>query len=582
VSRNQISRFFQDQPFAAIGASALLLSAAFPPVPLPWLIWIAWVPILLLLHHLPEKAPENLWLFKIKKPFIYIWRVLTLAFFWNKSSWKHIQRKEISRTRQTVYYLYITFFIWNISTCYWLMLTALSVPTGEAVSSFLAGFFASAANPVLMSIPVLLWLRFHHRLPLILSGMLFISLWIIFEYLHYHWDLSWAWITLGNSMSGAPDFIQFAEFTGIEGISLWILIINFLVFSSLVKARFFPALSALGLGFLPLLLNLWILNPEREVFQPEASLNVRIVQPNIDPYVKFDADDLERQLNTFYQLAGAPGADTIDLVVFPETAIPEAVWSHEISSNESMKGFWTLTGRYPAMSILTGFTELRYFKHPPYPVTARPLDEGYYDYCNSAVILGSSRMRTYQKSWLVPMVERVPFLDYLSFLKDYNIDIGGGFGSYGRSDSAFNLYTRSGVPVGVMICYESAFPDHVREYTRKGARVLSVITNDGWWKKSSGYIQHAGLSVIRAIENRREIVRSANTGISMFVDVRGRKFQETNWWEEAYIDQKVNEYTSLTFYVKHGEYISFIMMFLAAGVLFFGIIKKYKTKPEPE
>jgi apolipoprotein N-acyltransferase len=202
------------------------------------------------------------------------------------------------------------------------------------------------------------------------------------------------------------------------------------------------------------------------------------------------------------------------------------------------------------------------------------MQEGYSDYCNSAVILGSSKMRTYQKSLLVPMVERVPFLDYLTFLKDKNIDIGGGFGSFGKADSIFNLYTRQDVPIGVMICYESTFPDYVRQYTLKGAQALSIITNDGWWQQSSGYIQHAGLAVLRAIENRREIMRSANTGTSLFVDVYGMRHQDTEWWKEAVIDRKINLYTEKTFYVLHGEYLAIIFLFLTAGIWIYAMLTK--------
>lgn len=560
--------------------SGLLLAAAFPPSPLPWLSWIAWVPLLLVLHQIPEEVEEDTPLYYLRIPFVFLWRTLTLQFLYRKNFRSLPEKRTISRTRQAFRYLYVGFFLWNILTCYWLMLTALSVPTGEGFSSFMAGFFASAANPILMSLPVLIWLRLKDRLSPLLSAALFIALWLSFEFLHYHWDLSWSWITLGNAFTSAPDFIQYIEFTGVLGISCWILILNFLFFHAwthrhqLISAAGWAS-AALFSGLLPLLLNVWILNPERAVFQPSGNLNARIVQPNIDPYYKFDTEGLDKQLNTFFRLAGASGADSIDLVVFPETAIPEGVWTHELSSAEVMKGFWTLVARHPRMGILTGITEMRYFERPPIPPSAREIQDGYMDFCNSAVILGSSRMRTYQKSWLVPMVERVPFLDHLDFLKDYNIDIGGGFGSYGKSDSAFNLYTRQDVPVGVMICYESAFPDHVIGYTAQGAQLLSVITNDGWWKQSSGYLQHAGLSVLRAIENRREIVRSANTGTSLFVDVQGRRHQDTQWWEEAVIDRKVNLFTEKTFFVQHGPWLGKLALMVALVLTGLGVMRRF-------
>lgn len=558
--------------------SGLLLGASFPPSPLPWISWIAWIPLLIVLYRLPEKAEEDSFGYWLRIPLVFLWRTITLQYFYRPTSRQLPLKREISKTHQAFRYLFVCFFIWNITTCYWLMLTALSVSTDEAFTSFLAGFVASLINPLMMCVPILIWTKFQNRMSVGLSAVFFTVCWTSFEYLHFHWDLSWSWITLGNAFTSAPNFIQFAEFTGVLGISLWILIINILFYyswnnrHSIAKAGIY-SLTGLAFGFLPLLLNIWILNPTRDVFQPSGTLNARIVQPNIDPYYKFDTDGLDQQLNTFYRLADKPGADTIELVVFPETAIPEAVWTQDLASSEPLKGFWTLVSRYPRMGILTGLTELRFFAQGPLPPTARPTDGGYYDYCNSAVLLGSSRMRTYQKAWLVPMVERVPFLDQLSFLKDYNIDIGGGFGSYGKSDSAFNLYTRQDVPIGVMICYESAFPDHAIGYTQRGAQVLSVITNDGWWMQSSGYLQHAGLSVLRAIENRREIIRSANTGTSLFVDVYGNRYQDTPWWQEAVIDRKVNLFTDKTFFVQNGPYLGKMALWLLIFLLMYALYR---------
>ncbi len=563
----------------ALLLSSVLLAAAFPPSPFPWIIWIAWVPLLHVLIHLPEQMQEDKFFYWLKTPFIYIWRLLTLRFLFQADAWKKPPIRQISRTQQAFRYLYVVFFIWNLLTCYWLMLTALSVPTDEALMSFIAGIFAPAFNALVMSIPVLIALKLHYRLKSFLSALFFLSIWISFEYLHYHWELSWSWITLGNAFTSAPTFIQFAEFTGVLGVSTWIILLNLIAlwgFKAIKSHRPFllPLSCFVLLGGLPLLLNIWILHPDRSVFQSHATLNARVIQPNIDPYLKFNFDQQEEHLQTFYRMTNSPGADTIDLVVFPETAIPEGVWTQQLSSAEVMKGFWTSISKHPRMAILTGLTELRYFEAPPIPVTAVPMQEGYSDYCNSAVILGSSKMRTYQKSLLVPMVERVPFLDYLTFLKDKNIDIGGGFGSFGKADSIFNLYTRQDVPIGVMICYESTFPDYVRQYTLKGAQALSIITNDGWWQQSSGYIQHAGLAVLRAIENRREIMRSANTGTSLFVDVYGMRHQDTEWWKEAVIDRKINLYTEKTFYVLHGEYLAIIFLFLTAGIWIYAMLTK--------
>jgi apolipoprotein N-acyltransferase len=554
--------------------SGLLLVLAFPPFPFPFLIWIAGVPLLEVLFSIPTESSSS----KEPNRWNLFLRKISLQPLWKKG-WKTNLVKGIKPYKMAFRYSYFTFFIWNLGACYWLALTAWHVPTDEAFSSFLAGLVAVLLNPLFMSIPILIWAMLLPRLPIWLKGICLIVFWIGFEFLHYNWDLSWSWLTLGNSFTNFPEFLQYAEFTGVLGVSLWILVLNAFAYSVWVgiKSRRVKGLSIIAfllIACLPLGLNYWILDANREVFQSSTSMNVRVIQPNIDPYVKFDHDGLEAQLTGFYQLADAPGADTIDLVVLPETAIPEAVWTHEISTSELFKGFWTLVAKYPQLSILTGFTELRQFDSPDVSSASRPFDNGYYDYCNSAVIIGSSQFRTHQKGWLVPMVERIPFLDQLRFLKDYNIDIGGGLGSYGKSDSAKALFTRKGVPVGVLICYESAFGNYAREYPLLGASLLTVITNDGWWGRSSGYIQHAGLSVLRAIENRRCVARSANTGISLFVDEKGNRYKEVDWGMAKAIDKKLPLFTHITFYTQYGDYIGKIAVMI--GLLFWvlGILKR--------
>jgi apolipoprotein N-acyltransferase len=178
------------------------------------------------------------------------------------------------------------------------------------------------------------------------------------------------------------------------------------------------------------------------------------------------------------------------------------------------------------------------------------------------------------------MVERVPFLSTLKTLKFLNLDPSQTMASYGRPDSLDLLYTQSGVPINVMICYETEFGDHTRRKTLMGAEWMAVITNDGWWRQSSGYIQHAGMSILRAIENRRALARCANNGRSMVIDAKGNVLQETNWWEEAVIDAEIPLLSYKTFYVRHGDYIGQIAVVLTILLTFLGIILHYYRKKQ--
>ena len=186
--------------------------------------------------------------------------------------------------------------------------------------------------------------------------------------------------------------------------------------------------------------------------------------------------------------------------------------------------------------------------------------------------------KVYRKGKLVPMVERVPFLSTLRYLKFLKLDPNKTMASYGRPDSLALLYTQSGIPTNLMICYETEFGDHTRRKTLMGAEWMAVITNDGWCQQSSGYVQHAGMSIIRAIENRRALARCANNGRSMLVDAFGNVSQESNWWEEAVIDAKIPRYTYKTFYVRHGDYIGQIAIVLTLLLTLMGTILHYRQK----
>ena len=137
--------------------------------------------------------------------------------------------------------------------------------------------------------------------------------------------------------------------------------------------------------------------------------------------------------------------------------------------------------------------------------------------------------------------------------------------------------------VGVPICYESAFGGYVSEFANKGADLLFVITNDGWWGDTPGYKQHFEFSKLRAIENRRCVSRSANTGKSGFFNQKGDVIQSTEYWKEDVIKATLKANTEKTFYSKHGDYLYRIATWITFGLLLvmilitlFGLFKKKK------
>ncbi len=588
-----IYRLARNRPYLMVLASGLMLVLSFPPFPTSFLAYIAFVPLLLLMDHTPDRVYEDrLWGF-FKAFFINIWRMLTLQFIWRfkgKAFW--YKRATISRYAQIFRYAYLTFLIWNVGGCYWIMLTALGVESpDEKIAALTAGLVANLINPVLMTIPVYLFARLRRASTAFIFSLGFVAFWITFEWLHFSWELSWSWMTLGHSQTFYPWWIQYAEFTGTLGISLHILLVNVLVYQMIRAAqvsKYRRYAYATGIALLlafPFVVKPYILNPDRDVFQEKGSLNVRLIQPNIDPYNKYSGTARE-QILTFARLMRQPGVDSIDLAVLPETAIPRIVWNHNLRTDMLLRPIWAVLLEHPDLSLLTGLTEGRIIDstREVIPKSARYAPSiGHYEYYNASALLGNGdSIQTFQKGKLVPMVERMPYLEYLAFLKDYNLDLGGSFGNYGKPPSMHPLVTPQGVEIASLVCYESEYGNYIRPLISENPGLLSIITNDGWWnfdnstnerKGSSGHIQHAHFATLRAIETRREVIRSANTGISLFTDNQGNILQPTPYWTETFNDRRCNVYGGRTFYVRHGDYLGWVCGLLSLLLVGFFWVK---------
>ena len=204
--------------------------------------------------------------------------------------------------------------------------------------------------------------------------------------------------------------------------------------------------------------------------------------------------------------------------------------------------------------------------------TARKVNDGLWvESHNSALMIdGDANTEIYHKSKLVVAVEHTPYPAIFCKLDDM---LGGVMGRCVGQDEITLLHA-SGVPVGCAVCYESVYGEYYTDYIRKGAKAMTIITNDAWWGNTPGYRQHLSYASLRAIETRRAIARCANTGISAFISPRGEIIQPTPWWEQAVISGKLPLREDLTFFVRHGDITGrvctflFLMLFLALGVRF--------------
>jgi apolipoprotein N-acyltransferase len=203
----------------------------------------------------------------------------------------------------------------------------------------------------------------------------------------------------------------------------------------------------------------------------------------------------------------------------------------------------------------------------------------YFDIFNTAAFFSNKeKNQFYHKSRLVPGVEKMPFPKFFKLFESFAIELGGTSGSLGsqKEPSVFKVKGDE-LCIASIICYESIYGGLVGDFVSKGANLIGIITNDGWWGDTPGYKQHLNYARLLAIEHRRSVVRSANTGISAIINQTGEITNATNWWEESTLKQTVNLNNELTFYTRFGDWIAFLMLIGAFFSIILNLVIKSKT-----
>lgn len=529
----------------------------------------------------------------MKKYQLYLISVLTgllLAFGWFPHGWapllfiafiplllvEHTVYHQPERFRAgTVFWCgFLTFFIWNILTTWWLKNASWG---GAAMAIGLNSFFMASV-----------FLFFHKvkkRVGEKWGYLIFISLWITFEFLYHGDQITWPWLTLGNAFAESPDLIQWYEYTGVFGGSLWILSINCFLFSLVMnKVSKWKIVSLLALLIFPVSVSLLLLSTYNKRVSAEKH-NVVIVQPNIDPYNDKFSGTYKKQLEDMLKLAAEKTDSATEYVVFPETALVEDIWEDQFDQSTSLISIKKFLSAFPELKIIIGASTAKVFKPgEALSQTARKFDDAdsYYDAYNTAMqIDNSGKIQQYHKSKLVPGVEQMPFQFIFKYLDKFALEMGGTTGSLGmQSNRGVFISPDNSSTIAPVICYESVYGEYVTEYIRNGAQAIAIITNDGWWGNTPGHIQHLKLGRLRAIENRKWVMRSANTGISCFISPSGEISQETEYWVPAVIKGSIELNDELTFYATYGDYIGRISMYTAflliiySWLIRFHIIKK--------
>jgi len=405
-----------------------------------------------------------------------------------------------------------------------------------------------------------------------LGYLAFIVCWLSFEYLHLNWDFSWPWLTLGNVFSNAPSIVQWYEYTGVLGGSLWVLLVNILVFKA------WTAVSGKQKWILPFLVVVvpvlisFYLGATKDFIIEKSTHEIVIVQPNVDPYTdKFNVG-YEQQLADFIVLAKKKLTQNTSLLIGPETGLQEGIWENKLEASYSVRTFRELQKKFPNLNVLVGASTYKMFGHGEQKTaTARQLrnERVFYDAYNSAVFIPDSGIvQVYHKTKLVPGAEKTPFPKLLDKLAALMLDLGGTSGSLGTKNKVRQFEVNE-MSIQPLICYESIYGDLQKENTN----LIAIITNDGWWKNTAGYKQHFDYARLRAVEQRRMIVRSANTGISGVISPYGEVLESTNWDEAICINTEVILNNEITFYSIFGDYIGRISVFVAAMLLIVAFVK---------
>ena len=506
-------------------------------------------------------------------PLIFIAFVpLLLADSHIRSHYKHTKRKIFILS-------YIAFLIWNIVSTWWIW-----------NSTQVGAVLAISINSLLMTLTFLLYHLVAKRSTQKLSLIFLVAIWLSFEKFHLWWDISWPWLNLGNVFSEKITWIQWYEYTGTFGGSLWVWLLNIIFY---IAAKDYltdknRALLAKRVGIAMLFFAIpVVISYYSYINYSEKGLktaDVVVLQPNIDPYeekYQFNNEDTSKAISYFLL---NKLDHKVNFVITPETMLARNILIDELANSAPVNTLKNLFLAFPQVNWVVGVSLLKFIEDKK-DVTAQSnylaeKDIWYNDY-NSAFLLNYDYFRSdtlplYHKSKLVVAVENFPYQHLLKpILGDMLIDLGGTI-ALKTTQSERSVFTGRETfgKAAPIICYETVYGEFVTDYIKKGANFLAVLTNDAWWGDTQGYKQLLSYTRLRAIETRRSVARSANTGISAFINGRGDILKALPYRDFNTLRCTIALNEEVTFYVRMGDYIARIAGFLAFFIFLYAIAKK--------
>jgi apolipoprotein N-acyltransferase len=443
-------------------------------------------------------------------------------------------------------------FVFSLLTIYWVG----SWSSESDPFLMMGGAALLLAYPCVMLIPSTLYYLAKKVFPKIDALWLFPFFWVTLEYLLTLTDLRFPWLLLGHGLAKFNLFIQGADIIGTFGLSLVAAYINVLLYKSYFekeksnKLNLFPASIAVLIFLLMMIYGVY----RTSSFKISGkTIAIGIVQPDLNPWDKWEVGNLNSLLDLYFDLSEKAINDGAEVILWPETALPVYAFGGTFKFIEDSVFNFVNKNK---VSLLTGMPHIVYYTDSTNtPEDAKYAKEGkfFYTTYNAVLLLnpGLRKIQRYGKMKLVPLGERVPFADLLPFLKDiFKWGVGLGSWNVGKDTTIFNVYgsTKDTIKAGGLVCYESVDPVFVSAFVQKGAEIITVVTNDSWYGNTSGPFQHKDFAILRAVENRRSVVRCANGGISCIINGLGNIEAETELYTKTYLVGKVPVQNEGTFY----------------------------------
>ena len=527
--------------------SGLLLTSAFPKTGWSWTAWFALVPLLLALMDVSSFNGFRLGFLTglVHQTTLIYWMVYTMNTYGNLP--------------------------WAVSVPV-IFLLACYLALYPAVFGWIAGKLLTRQSNSLLSTPTQpspIKGKGFKRLASLIAGLITKQMqwglvllpffWTALEFCRTYLFSGFPWELLGYSQFNHIPLIQMADVAGVYGVSFLIVFVNTAVFAlclyvldperniSRMSKPFVIAFSSIASA---LVILAWAhgslkIKQMDEVIAASPQSKITVIQGNIDQGLKWDPKFQKRTIDKYIALSKAAKMDTPDLIVWPETAAP----------------FYFLYDQPLTKILQNGIKQNKtdfLIGAPSFSVTDKQVN-----YYNSAYLVtpNGSVSAKYDKVHLVPFGEYVPFKKWLPFIGKIVAQVGDF--KPGRKGATLSWKNNR---LGVLICYELIFPNLSRKATKNGASALINITNDAWYGRTSAPFQHFSMAVFRAVENRRTLVRSANTGFSGFIDPAGRIINQTEIFEDAVVSHSVPMLTNQSFYTQYGD------MFAWVCVAFSGIL----------